>query len=129
MEEQGWSLGEGMLPGKTESYEHSSNQHDPIINIHRAQTKHFMLELLINQREKGGKGRGEEKREDRKEGMAGGRGDGKGGLGSFRVTSAHSELEPPVRLLNCAINLCGRQGRLYLIQTFTFSLFLQKGAG
>lgn len=45
---------EGMLPGSTESYEHSSNQHDPIINIHRAQTKYFILELLINQREKKG---------------------------------------------------------------------------
>lgn len=43
-----------MLPGSTESYEHSSNQHDPIINIHRAQTKYFILELLINQREKKG---------------------------------------------------------------------------
>lgn len=44
-----------MLPGSTESYGHSSNQHNSVINIHRAQTKHFILELLINQREKKGK--------------------------------------------------------------------------
>lgn len=42
-----------MFPGSTESYGRSSNQHSPVINIHRAQPKHFILELLINQREKG----------------------------------------------------------------------------
>lgn len=74
----------------------------------------YIVAAHKSDREEGGKGK--EKREDIKEEIAGGQRDGERELGSFRLTSARSEVEPPVSLLNCTINLCGRKGRLYLIK-------------
>lgn len=38
----------------------------------------------------------------------------------FGLTSALSEVEPPVSLLSCTINLCGGKGRLQLISSLLF---------
>lgn len=72
--------------------------------------------------------KGKKKRTDIKEGIARGQDIHKRGLHSFSPTSAASEVEPPVSLLNCTINLGGRKGRPYLIKIFHFILIIWKSA-
>jgi len=54
---------------------------------------------------RGRKGRSEEIKKERAQGYI----EHKRGLHSFSLTSAQPEVEPPVSLLNCRINLCGNK--------------------
>lgn len=53
----------------------------------------------------GRKGRREEIKKERAQGYI----EHKRGLHSFSLTSVQPEVEPPVILLNCRINLCGNK--------------------
>ena len=62
------------------------------------------------------KGRSKEIKKERAQGYI----EHKRGLHSFSLTSAQPEVEPPVSLLNCRVNLCGNKrggGKKALIHT------------
>lgn len=74
------------------------------------------------------KGRSEEIKKERAQGYI----EHKRGLHSFALTSAQPEVEPPVSLLNCRINLCGnkkggeKEALIHNPNMYIFPSFLKK---